>query len=920
MKPGSQKSSGLRQKPLVTTKLRPPANRGALIERPHLLEVLNRTLSCKLALVHGPAGFGKTTLAAQWFERLKASKVGAAWLAVDSSDNDVNRFLAYLVEAVRVAEPDIGTGLRDVIEANPHSAADFVIDTLVNDFSLHDGEFVLFIDDWHLIQEAQVHNTLQLLLSRMPANLHLVITSRARTGVPISRLRVQDELVEIDTTDLRFDFEESKAYLSLAKSVTLSAEDLLALWRSTEGWAAALHLASISLRESGDHERILQWTAGGSNDIGEYLAENVINSLPPERVAFMLKTSVLERLSADLCVAVTGAKDSAAQLEALEQQELFLLPIDEEGRWYRYHHLFARFLQRRLKRQLPELIPSLHRAASEWFSTHGQTSEALDHALESGDTRRAVDLVERDAMALVENSSMSTLLNLVSRLPRTQLFDRPKLQMAIAWANSLTHRPQESEEALWHVERVASSAPLAHRELLFGEANVVRACTSVYADRIDGIEAQVRPCLDHANEFPPWAVGVAANVLAYRRIHTHQFEKVGPLLSWARDYQDRAQGLFSGVYGRCFGGIAAYRAGDLDLARKSFVDAMELAARTAGKQSNSARLASALMGQLLYEANELDEAERLLKESRFLGFEGGVVDFYLATYVCSSRLATHRGEQTEAAAILQEGEDTARALMLDRLGVAVASERVRLKLATGNIRGAEQTLADLDGRRYSSGTVPFRSSDEIQSYIDLAKARLLCARGNPSAAIALIRAQIESSVQCGWKTQEISARILLSLALELDGKAVEAEQTLMQSINDGAPRGMVRSFLDEGPRLIAILDRVRDKARRRPVDDAPSFSFNSSAQRLLTTSRDPREGLPWTSDSQARGAELTPRETEVLRLLDHGRANKEIARTMHISVDTVKWYLKNIFVKLGVSTRTQALNETRRLNIFSSEG
>lgn len=905
-----------RQKPLVTTKMRPPANRGTLIQRPKLIETLRQTLSRKLALIHGPAGFGKTTLAAQWYGQIRESQISAAWLAVDASDNDINRFLAYLVEAVRVADPDIGGGLREVIEANPGSAADFVLDTLANDFSLHDGEFVLFLDDWHLVREPVVHETLQLLLTRSPPNLHVVVTSRSRSGVPLTRLRVQSELVEIDAGDLRFDYEESKTYLTSGKALALPPDDIMALWRSTEGWAAALHLASLSLRESGDHERILQWTSGAANDIGEYLAENVVNNLPADQVSFMLKTSVLERLSGDLCLAVTGQRDSTARLDALEQQELFLLPLDEERQWFRYHHLFARFLQRRLKKQFPEQIPGLHLAASDWFAAHGQTAEAVEHALLGGNTPRAVDLVERDAMALVEHSYMSTLLNLVSKLPRTSLFDRPHLQMAIAWANCLTHRPQESAEALWHVERVAAAAAPTHKALLLGEANVVRACAAVYADQIEGVESLVRPCLDHASEYQPWAVGVAANILAYRHIHTYQFDKVSPLLLWARDYQDRAQGLFSGVYGRCFDGVSAFRSGHLEVAKKSFADAINVAARTAGRQSNSARLASALLGQLLYEENELAEAERLLRESRFLGFEGGVVDFYLATYISSCRLMMHRADEAEALSILQEGEDTARALSLDRLGVAVACERVRVKLGTGDIRGAEQVLGEIDARRYHVGSGPPRDSDQIQACIAVAKARLLCARGTAPLAIAILREQIENAARSGWKIHELSCRILLSIALELDGRSLEAEQSLLATINDAVPRGMVRSFLDEGAQLITILDRVRDKARRRVDSESGLLGFNAIAQRLLTTSRHPQHGIPGNLHSRTRVAELTPRESEVLKLLDQGRSNKEIARSLFISVDTVKWYLKNIFVKLGVSTRTQAINEMRRLNIF----
>lgn len=907
----SSKAAGPRQKPLVTTKLHPPATRGALMQRPRLIELLRQTLERKFALVHGPAGFGKTTLAAQWYAELRATGISACWLSTDASDNDINRFLAYLVEALRSAEPDVGRGLREVIEANPGSAVDHVIDALVNDLSVHDTPFVLFLDDWHLVREPEVYEALQTLITRSPANLHVVVTSRTRSGVPLARLRVQNDLVEIDAAQLRFDLDESHTYLTTTKSLVLPDEDVQALWRSTEGWAAALQLASLSLRECGNRERILHWTSGASNDISDYLAENVVNALPPDLVSFMLKSSILDRMSGELCAAVTGDADSGARLDALEQQELFLLPLDEERQWFRYHHLFARFLQRRLKKQMPERVPGLHLAASEWFATHGHTAEGVEHALLAEDTQRAVDLVERDAMALVENSYMSSLLNLVRKLPRTALFDRPHLQMAIAWANCLTHRAQESNEALWHVERVAATATPSQRALLLGEAKVLRACIDVYGDRIEGLEQLVRPCLDHASDYTPWNVGVAANILAYRYIHTGELDKVGPLMRWAREYHDRSQGLFSAVYGTCFDGIAAARAGRLDVARKRFKEAMEVGARSAGTQSNAARLASALLGQLLYEENDLVEAERLLRESRFLGFEGGVVDFYLATFLASCRLAVHRGDVEEALSILSEGEETARALNLERLGVAVACERVRVKLASGDIHGAELSLGEVDSRRYSGG-----QGRELGAMIATAKARLLCARGNPMLACSLLREQITSANRCGWISLEISLRIVLAIALDQANRGAEAEQTLLAVIGDAAPRGMVRSFLDEGAAVLLILDRLRDRARRRSAGDGEVAPLSPAAQRLLSVARNPQHGIPNLPGSRKVMAELTAREADVLRLLDQGRANKEIARTLSISVDTVKWYLKSIFNKLGVSTRMQAITEARRRSLL----
>ncbi len=925
-----QGAAPIRQKPFVTTKLRPPSNKAKLVDRPRLMESLKHPLAHKLILIHGPAGFGKTTLAGQWHDRLAAESIMVAWLAVDSTDNDLERFLGYIIEAIRYVEPNIGSGLAEVLEANPGNAAEYVLGALINEFELYDGEFVLFLDDFHLIHEPKIHESLEFLLLRIPSNFHVVVTSRSLSSMPLARLRVQNELLEINATDLRFDYEESSAFLSDAKALELNADDLMTLWRSTEGWVAALQLASISLRRSGDRERLLQWASGATSDIGEYLAENVLTSLPKDLIEFMLKTSILGRLSGGLCNAVTAREDSANFLNVLENQELFLLPLDEERQWFRYHHLFAKFLQRRLERDHAKIIPSLHLAASEWFSSHGQTAEALTHALAAGDVERAVDLVEKDSMSLVQNSYMGSILNLVSRLPESALCNRPGLQTAISWAYCLTHHPQEAREALANVERVALKEPPHIQRLLIGEANVIRACISVYGDQIADVDALVRPCLDDPSDYPPWVVGVAANILTYVHIHTYQLQKVAPMQTWARKYQDRAQGLFSSVYGRCFTGIAAYWTGDLTVAEKHFQDALNLAHHSAGIQSPAARLAGSLLGQLKYEKNELEEAEQLLQESRVLGFEGGVVDFYLATFITTSRLMIQKGNFAEANAILHEGQTTAKQLGLDRLAMAVVSEQVRLYVLIGDTRAAARMLADIPND-IASSILPTQGKEaQIVDFLEVAKARLFCEEGCPEQAIAILRRQSQRARDSGRKHQEIANNALLAIALNLAGESGEAEEILAHAVTEGVRRGIIRTFLDKGPRLIAMLEVMREKARRHQISLGTLPEFSESANLLITTSRHPDHGLsplvatrlnPSGSEDIANHRpafddSLKGREIDILRLLDQGRANKEIARVLNISVDTVKWYLKSIFGKLCVTSRGQAIAEARRLRLL----
>lgn len=911
------------QTPIVATKLRPPSNSASLVERPRLIADLAQVLTRKLALIHAPAGFGKTTLAAQWRETLLGQGVTVSWLTVDAGDNDLARFLTYAVEAVRSVEPDIGSGLTALIESSLDGVSEFALAALINEFEVYDQEFVFFLDDWHLIQDSSIHKAVDFLVSRAPPNFHLVITSRTRENVSLAKLRVQDALVEINAADLRFNQAESGRFLEAAQALKLDAEDVRLLWRGTEGWVAALQLASISLRRTGERERLLTWASGMPSDVGDYLAENVLSALPQRLIDFMLRSSVLGRLSPDLCRVVTGELASEDFLDQLERQELFLLPLDEDRRWFRYHHLFAKFLQRRLERELPAEVPLLHVAAARWFSAAGQTAESLHHALVAGDTGLAVELVEKDAARLVQNSYMATALGLVAQLPKPQLAQRPYLLTAVAWAHCVTRHPVEAEQALFSAERAAQSMNVEARKLLAGEADVIRACMGVYADRIEPVEKLVQACLEDRVRYAPFVVGVAANLLTYQYLNTSEHHRVAPLQIWAREYQDRAEGLFSAMYGRCFSGMAAMAGGDLALAKRNFRDAVELARERTGRQSNAARLASALLGQLQYEMNELQEAAELLEESRMPGVEGGVVDTYIATYIAGARLCAQKGNCAAAHEILLEGERTARHLRLERLAASVAAEQVRISLTEADLAGAQRALADFGSQVRDMEPEQASVRSQVWEILQQAQARLLVGQGDFDAALAILRILLRRAQQSGRVYMSIQISATLAVALDAGGHQTEAEELLMAAVTQGVQCGMVRSILDEGPRAVKILQRLRNRRAVHPGSSIMcAMGVGACAEQLLSAASE--------SETLARGKAgpvprnggiadaLTRRETEILRSLEQGRSNKEVARSLEISVDTVKWYLKAVFAKLGVARRGQAVAQARRLGLLEA--
>ena len=935
---------------LIATKFQAPAGTSALVARERLLQRLQAERGRRLTLIHGPAGFGKTTLSVQWREHLQASGATVAWLSLSREDNSIDRFLTYLVEAVRVADQQLNVDVAAQLQVQPELAVAVVVAELVNTFERTTRDVYLVVDDWHLISDRQVRDTMAQLLEHAPRHFHVVITSRERPTLPLARLRVAGELCEVSAADLRFTVAESQAFLCEVNALPLDPVAVQSLWTSTEGWVAALQLASLSLRHASDAQRsaarlsdgllgsVAAAFGGNHHALGEYLSENVLDRLPPDVLDFLLATSILDRLCAGLCAAVSGVSGSQAMLELLDKQDLFIQPLDEHREWYRYHHLFAAHLQRRLERQSPERKAELHRAASAWFSANDHIDEAVTHALAAGDTERAIDLVEQPAMWLVQHSAMSTLRVLVLRLPAEQLRHRPALQLAIAWAHCLTHRPVQAREAvallLDELGQLGQAATAADDDTgcdpteVLAEARVVEACVRIYRDDIEGVEALVQPCLAPNALFRPWVVAVASNVYTYVLLRRHAYEDAITLQALTLPFHERAEGPFSGVYGRCFGGMAARELGRLDEAVAYFRSAHESAVTCMGRHSHAARLAEALLGELLVEMNQLDEAGRLLEDSRALGVEGGVADFSIATYVGSSRLLAHLRDADAARAVLDEGEQACRHLGFARLRAAICSERVRHALLAADLPAAQRWLAqggeaeaDLQA---SAGASPPPSHEPGHESLALAHSRVLLATGRAAKAEAVLQPVLSAAIEGRRLLLEVRVRILVALALDGVGRLDHALDMAATALRVGLGVGMRRSFLDEGPRFIELTRLVQERVLGHHM---PPSHWSAAA--LAALADVVMQGRTVHAPAEASAAEGRPalvpaplalgglpaslklRESEILQLLERGLSNKEIARRLDIGVDTVKWYLKSIYGKLGVANRAQAVLAVR---------
>ena len=780
--------------PTPTTKYRPPVPTRSLVARNRLLDVLRAGGRRRLALIHAPSGFGKSTLAAQWREELSRDGVAVGWLTIDDDDNNVEWFLAHLLELVRRVRPALAASLNQLLDEHGGDATRYVLTTLIDEIHAKDDRIAVVIDDWQRVSDPQTTAALGFVLEHGCHHLQIIVTSWSRAGLPVSKLRIRDELVEIDADSLRFSIDEARSLLNDVDGLQLSDSDVAALTTSTDGWVAGLQLAALSLRGGGHTNSLISRLSGATEVIGEFLAENVADTLEPELTEFLLATSITERACGGLASALAEVPRGQAMLEEIEQRGLFLQRIDGDPNWFRYHHLFAEFLRRRLERDCPDRVEQLHRAASEWFAEHGYLNEAVDHALASGDAARAVDLVEQDETNLLEQSKMTTLLGIVKKLPPRLVASRARLQLTLAWANILLQRMAPAAAALKSFEAAMDRADLADaiRADLRVEADVLRGVGDIFDDRVDAIEHLVAEALARPNTFHPRVGGVAGNLAAFAAIYRFDFDSAHRLLEWAAPYQDM-MGPFASVYARCFGGIAARYQLDTSAALKNFREAYEIGVGV-GPHSQAALLAGALLGELLYEIGELAEATRLLDESYQLGSEGGGVDYRAALYVVGARVKAAQGDHGSAVERLAEGMKAAEQLRLPRLAAAITNERIRLGIGiapevAARLR-ATRTIPHDDGIATITAELNENSGIRLLSATDFTDDRdQACRRA------ADLFAGIDGERR---PLAALSAQLLLAETLTTTGRTDDANVFLPRVVARCRELGLSRLLVDAG--------------------------------------------------------------------------------------------------------------------------
>jgi LuxR family maltose regulon positive regulatory protein len=896
------------QPPFLTTKI-VPARALGLVARPRLLAFLSELPAKRLGVIKAPAGFGKTSLAAAWAEQLEQDGHCVAWLTVDSDDDEATRFLFYVSQALHHACEGTGARAIELFLENNLIDPPTILSTLINELAELDDEVYLFLEDYHWVSDSRIHQSVAFFLKHAPSHCHVVMTTRTEPPLPLATLRAQNKLLEIDAAGLRFDVEETEAFLGRAKPGVLESADAQLLQRKTEGWPAALRIiASMPSQSGSELKAYVHNLSGLQRPIAAYLSE-LMDGLPTEVVDFMLRTAILDRLSGPLCEAVTGQSSARAILSSLAQRQMLLTPLDHEGVWHRYHMLLAEYLRLRLDADRGNEIPELHRRAALWYASQELWTEAVQHAIAAGDSSRAIGWIKNCAMNLIKKGDLFTLLEWKRLFPGELMRGQSEVRTAIAWGLALALRSDEALQLAAEIERDIATTQSSQRELL-QDCQAIRAVAIAIMDDSERALPLAQECVSNSRD--PWTANVASNVLRFGHMKAGNLKQfyATPWIPFSQE-EDR-RNVFASVYRRCLQGLAEERQLRLAAAQGHYREGLRISEQHVGPNSVAAALPASLIARLLYEKGDLAEAEALIIDRAELISAGTMLDCVWSAYFVMARVAAARMNYERAHTILERAENQGTARGWGRLAAAAIGEQARLFLHHGRAHEGAACVDRLERlARQHPAPRPCAWSEIHWSY-RLAHAHLLKEQARFEESALVLQAVQREAEALENRPVVIQSAIHLSAVQLSLGKAAEAATRFRRVLTACAAAGVYQTILDEAPVIAEVLEMVRERADLK--EELLPF-----VDRIQVASRRGRHGeLGLASRAQALGT-LSARETDILRLISHGMSNKEIARSLDIGPETVKTHLKSVFTKLGVERRAQAVSRAQTLGLVSTD-
>jgi LuxR family maltose regulon positive regulatory protein len=914
--------------PLLLTKLSVPSTRISLVPRSRLSKRLEAGLGGKLTLVSAPAGFGKSTLLSSWSGELSDEGRPIAWLSLDSGDNDPARFWRYFVTGIDQLKLGSGKTALALLGSPQAPPIEAILTTVLNELADLDADAVLVLDDYHLIDSQAIHEELAFLVDHLPPHFHLVISTRADPPLPLPRLRARGELNEVRASDLRFTAEEAATFLARVMGLELSAEDIAELEGRTEGWIAGLQMAALAMRDHADVPGFIAAFTGSNRHVVDYLAEEVLGRQPEELRTFLLRTSILDRMCPPLCNVVTAHTDGQTALERLEHANLFVIPLDDDRQWYRYHHLFADVLRQRLHQEHVDLVPALHRSASGWFEEEGLVTEAIRHALAAQDWERSVRLIESSGMAIVLGKQVKTMLGWIDEIPEAEVRERPVLCTIHAIALAYSSRLDAAEARVQEAERYLRDKPTTDEtRAILGRIAVIRSTMARYPGDLERCVAMARRAL----ELLPETEATARERVAARVNVTFAYQVNGDATPANERLLEEAVASSRAVGDqipllRSINHLARLRMlqGCLRTAAATYEEAASVVPGREGLRDlvNSAAYYVGL-GDIHRQWNDLDSAERHLRRGADLVAGALMVDADVVTngYLSLARVRQARGRHADAIATVEDFSNLARQRGFFPLLVARGeADRARLALIQDDLPSAVR-WAEASGL----GTDDEPDYPREEEYLTLARVLIAQGRLDPVArylddALGLLDRLRKAAEGGGRMGSVIEILALRALALQARHESSEASAALERALALAESEGYVRLFLDERAPMETLLSEFINGGPKGP-HDARRHAVFGYARRLLATfesshtSPDAAGYVPGIDRSPLDP--LTAREGEVLVLITEGLSNQEIAARLFVATSTVKGYVHSVFRKLEVDSRTRAVARARELNLIS---
>jgi len=918
---------------LLATKLFIPPRRPELIHRPRLVDQLNTCAypGCKLILITAPAGYGKTTLVTEWLGSLKSGSSNnykesyrVAWLSLDEGDNDPIRFFSYFFAALNQIEgikSVLGKGDLGLLQSSQLPPPEITLNSLINDIAASPEKIILVLDDYHLIENHSIHDALSFFLENIPPQMHLVIATREDPHLPLSRFRASGQLSELRAADLRFTATEAAEFLNQVMGLDLSAEDITELEKRTEGWIAGLQLAAISLRGREDTTQLIKSFSGSHKLVLDYLIEEVLEQQPKNVETFLLHTAILNRFTGPVCDALTNQEDGQATLEHLEKANLFIIPLDEERHWYRYHHLFSELLRKRLNQTQPEMPTILYQRASGWFEQNGFVDEAIEHALLAEDFERSANLIERLADSVLARGGDTNLRRWIERLPDELVLSRPQLSIFRAWGLFASGHQEAAESILKAAELVQGpftdhtaetdsqsqdQRSASNRLMVRGRAAVFQAWMDIYwRHDISGLIRHLHQALEYLPDQDLHWRGALMNTLADAHAFSGDLRAANQARIEAMKAFEAAGNTYLYIYNSARLALNLKEQGQLLQAQELCQQRVLFAEESGMSQTAVVGWLMAIWGEALAETNDLNQATELVEKSIELTVHGEDVVILGWSYLCLTRVLFSKGDIAGAQDIVQKLNHVARDSVVPIWIINQnATWQARIWLAQNKLEAA---LLWMNERR--------PDLNKKLSYFDgmeyVGFARILIAQGKLKESISILERLLEAAQMGDDITREIEFLILQALTFQSGGDMNQALAIIEKSFNLGKPRGFYRIFVDEGQPMARLLYKALDRGI------APNY-----VNRLL-------QGFPIKEPEQIEQSvsqvpesgyiePLSEREIEVLQLIAEGLTNQEIAARLILSMYTVKTHNRNIYGKLGVNSRTQAVAKARTLGILST--